>query len=38
MSEGLKHICFDLDDTLYEQIATFFDRRCLLFNRYQMSR
>ena len=21
MSEGLKHICFDLDDTLYEQIA-----------------
>ena len=23
MSEGLKHICFDLDDTLYEQIAPF---------------
>ena len=23
MREGLKHICFDLDDTLYEQIAPF---------------
>ena len=28
MSEGLKHICFDLDDTLYEQIAPF--RQALL--------
>lgn len=28
MSEGLKHICFDLDDTLYEQTAPF--RQALL--------